>query len=577
MRYDAIVDMVDYGITPTTRMEAFILHYKSALASDMTRQELATILSITVDTVRKRRARIYSKTGLNLPHLDYDADTEHPSKEKLDIYESELIRLIGVADKFKVHNVSTAKNPNYKKTKFIITSAQNATPIHEKFLQSILTYVDENDAELIVIPYRYRNPTSLWSATAQDDDYWDSRVVPYLMDKHIQLNERFRVMGHIKIQPTAVSPLSGLDSLTGEDSAVFGHPLVELKSIPTPARKMPKILSTTGSITAPNFTDSKAGHKGDFHHSYAASVVEIDGDMFFHRHIHADEKTGEFYDLDKLYTPTGVIKSTRVEALITGDIHAEFHDPDVEKATYTDKNSIMNVLNPKVWAIHDAEDFYSRNHHHRGNDIIAFGKHHFGARNNVERSLQLTADFIDSHSRDGMINLVVKSNHDEALDRWLRESNPKEDPENAVFYHYMKYHQYKNLIMTDTGFNTIDPFEFWCRYPESETGLKNVDNTIFLDRDDSYTVKDIEIGFHGDIGPNGSRGSIRNFSKIGPKVVIGHSHTPGIYHGAYQVGVSARLNLEYAKGPSSWLHTHCVIYPDGHRTLIHVVNGRWKK
>jgi hypothetical protein len=140
----------------------------------------------------------------------------------------------------------------------------------------------------------------------------------------------------------------------------------------------------------------------------------------------------------------------------------------------------------------------------------------------------------------------------------------------------MKYHQYKNVKITPTGFETIDPFAFWCFNPDEQKGLQSKENTIFLARDKSNVICGIETGFHGDIGSNGSRGSLSSFSKIGPKVIIAHSHTPGIREGAYQVGVSAMLDLEYQSGPSSWMHTHCIVYPDGTRTLIHIIDGQYK-
>ena len=346
-------------------------------------------------------------------------------------------------------------------------------------------------------------------------------------------------------------------------------------TIPTPSRHLPKILTTTGSITKQNYTDSKAGHKGHFHHSFAAVIVELDDVNFYPRHVHADER-GRFYDLDKHFTPTGVTENHRIAGLVTGDTHAEFADKHVVAATYTNPDSMVNVLNPLSLVYHDVEDFYRRNHHHRGNHLLSYGKHHYG-RNNVEEGLQITADFIDRHSRPDMTNVIIKSNHDEALDRWLREADPKQDPENARFYHYMMYHLYASVRMTETGFSSADPFEFWCKHPDQQRGLSNVDNTIFLHRDASYVIEGIEVGFHGDRGPNGSRGSAKAFTKIGPKTVIGHSHSPRIEEGVYQVGVSARLDLEYVSGPSSWMHTHCIIYPDGKRTLIHIINGKWRK
>jgi hypothetical protein len=140
----------------------------------------------------------------------------------------------------------------------------------------------------------------------------------------------------------------------------------------------------------------------------------------------------------------------------------------------------------------------------------------------------------------------------------------------------MRYNLEKEIQKTHTGFSTIDPFEFWCSHPDRQRGLKHKHLINILKRDQSLFINNIEFSFHGDRGSGGSRGSIKQFAKIGPKVVIGHSHTPGIYEGAYQVGLSARMNLEYKTGCDSWLHTHCLVYPDGKRTLINVIKGRWR-
>jgi hypothetical protein len=79
------------------------------------------------------------------------------------------------------------------------------------------------------------------------------------------------------------------------------------------------------------------------------------------------------------------------------------------------------------------------------------------------------------------------------------------------------------------------------------------------------------------LGTNGSRGSINQYAKIGAKTVIGHSHSPGIRHGAFQTGTSSTLRMDYTRGPSSWAHCHCVIYPNGKRQLIFVIDGYWRK
>ena len=428
----------------------------------------------------------------------------------------------------------------------------------------------------MVIPYRYRNPTSLWNEKNIDEDWWWESLKPYLVDNKIQLCKGLQVLAQIKMQPTASKPLSGFESFTGSDSAIFGHPKLQMKTVATPSKSMPKILSTTGSCTMNNnYTNSKAGHKGMFHHNLSALVVEVDHDKFHIRQIHGEDDTGSFYDIGYYHTPRGKSTYGPIAGMVPGDFHAEFLDKQVEAATFSGPGSMVEVLNPEVMVYHDLEDFYRRNHHHRNNDVIAYGKHHYG-RNNVEEGLQISADFIDRYSRPDMINLIPASNHVDAFDKWLNDCDPKLDQENAAFFHYMKFHQLRNTKITDTGFSTINAFEFWCENPLDHRGLQSIDNTKFLKRDESYVVSGIEIGFHGDQGPNGSRGTLGQFAKIGPKNIIGHSHSPGIEEGAYQTGVCARLDLEYANGPSSWLHTHCIIYPNGSRALINIINGEWR-
>lgn len=546
----------------------FIIAYRAAIKCNISREQFASYTNMLVSSVGNRRLKLEQKFGIDLNPLLPLTGVSEFDNDDLETFKD---MCKNINDNIKVSTVKEVRNES--KT-YVITSAQNATPIHDGFLKCIENYCDINSAELMVIPYRYRNPTSLW--VDKDHDWWHASIKKYINDKNIELCKGLQVMGHIKMQPTAVAPLSGFDSYTSADSGIFGHPKVQLKTIPTPSKRMPKILTTTGAITEPNYTDSKSGHKGEFHHSISAVVVEVTENEFHIRHIHTTNESGEFYDLNTLYMQNKIKSNTRISALITGDTHIEFLDSSVDNATYTDSTSIVNTLQPENIIYHDLQDFYARNHWHRGNDILSVGKHRYG-HNSVEAGLQSAADFIDRNAREDMTSVVVKSNHDEAFDRWLKETDPKYDPENCQFYYYMKYHQLDNIYPTDNGFATIDPFKFWCEFPESYPGLKSFKDTVFLSRHDSFQVHDVELGYHGDAGPNGSRGTITSMSKIGPKIVIGHSHTPGIYEGVYQVGLSSILNLEYARGPSSWLHTHCIIYPNGARTLINIVNGKWQK
>lgn len=454
------------------------------------------------------------------------------------------------------------------KARFVITSAQNATPVNKAFLASLLGYCKARGAQLLVIPYRYKNPTSMWSKEAENDDWWAAEITAFLIDQRVDLNPNLVLLADIKTQPTAGSPLQGFEGLTGAKSAVVGHPKLELVTVPTPQSKMAKILTTTGAVTEKNYIPAKAGKKAEHHHTFGACVVEVDGKRFHMRQINA-MRDGSFCDLDAEYSG-GKVQARNAEALVMGDSHVEFIDPQVADATFKGRHSIVHALRPKYLVWHDVHDFYSRNHHHRGEVFVNYVKHHTG-RDNVEKWLDHTFAFIDKVTPSWCKNVFVPSNHPDALARWVKETDPRSDLENIMFWAETVKALCAGAQWTDTGATTVDPFVYWAKKK-----LKTAAQTVFLGRNDSFTIKDIEVGYHGDAGPNGARGTRKAFTRIGTKTVIGHSHSPGIKDGVYQVGTSSRLGLEYQRGPSSWLHTHCVIYANGKRSLINIIGGEWR-
>jgi len=456
-----------------------------------------------------------------------------------------------------------------KKQIYVITAAQNATPINENFFNTLKIYCEFNDAELIIIPIRYKNPTSIWSLVDEINESWDEKLHPYLCDVRSDLNKNLTVFADIKIQPTAVNPLSGFDALGRDKSVILGHSKLMLKTVPVPSHATPKILATTGCVTISNYTESKAGKKGDFHHTNAALVVEIDDDMFHMRQLNSTDD-GSFIDLENEYTTEGVFEAERAAALVMGDVHAQFVDPDVLKATFEDENSIVNTLNPEYLVWHDVLDFYSRNHHHIGNAFTNYAKHKAGI-DDVMKELEMTFNLINKYSK-GRKNLFPYSNHPDAFARWIKEGDWKNDPVNAEIYLETALYMVKNTIMGESGTITPDPFAYWGRKL-----IDDDESAIFLHRDEPFFIHGISVGDHGDCGANGARGSVQGFSKLGVKTITAHGHSAEIFHGAHRVGTSTRYRLEYNKGPSSWLQTHCIIYANGKRSLINIIKGKHRR
>jgi hypothetical protein len=97
--------------------------------------------------------------------------------------------------------------------------------------------------------------------------------------------------------------------------------------------------------------------------------------------------------------------------------------------------------------------------------------------------------------------VVVRSNHDDFLDRWLMGEDWRKASNKAM---YLKY---ASILAQGKAPKGIIPY-----YLE-----KNFDNVIALSLDDSYRIGDFECAIHGHIGASGSRGSMTQFKNLNTK------------------------------------------------------------
>ena len=111
---------------------------------------------------------------------------------------------------------------------YVITAAVNATKAHARYLKSLEAYCAEHDARLMVIPMRYKNPTRRGETT--DDEWWDARLVPYLVHERTKIAPGLVVLADIKIQPTAINPLQGWLTVSGTDDAILGHTATQTRA-----------------------------------------------------------------------------------------------------------------------------------------------------------------------------------------------------------------------------------------------------------------------------------------------------------------------------------------------------------
>ncbi len=457
---------------------------------------------------------------------------------------------------------SLAKKKKLDKTKnrFIITWAQNNTPVHPKFLKNIEAYAKFIDADIHVIAGRYKNPTSVF--TDSDEDFWVEEVNPYLDANRHDIHKYLSVMSDVKIQPTATNPMSGLAGMSGINSCIFGSPKIQMEMIPVLEGNRPKMMLTTGSVTQMNYTDSKAGKKGEFHHVYGFAVVEIkDKNTFFVRQVTADDKSGAFSDLFYKVDNAEVTKLDSIAAIVFGDIHYGIHDQEVLDTTL----GMLEKIKPEHVVLHDVFDGKSINHHEMKDPFIQFSKEIAGT-NSVEKEVNVMLDGLKAFEKFKNV-VIVRSNHDDFLDRWLKNEDWKKQP---TCKNSLVYMQYSAMLLKQYA---VDQYDVKGLIPELINS--KYPKYITLGRNASYSVKNWELGQHGDVGASGSRGSLLQFRKLNTKIIVGHYHSPGRKDGAMAVGTSTGLRVGYNIGASAWLQSHIIIHNDGKAQHINFIDGEY--
>src|SRR5690554_2505042 len=136
-------------------------------------------------------------------------------------------------DRKKVSNAVKAVKKNKK---WFITSAQNATPVFNQGLQSVHHWCKENNGTLIVIPNRYKNPTSVFCDKGHE--WWDTSISNHIIDQRVDLCDGLVLLADIKVVPTARSPLTGMEGFTGSKSCILGHPHYQFHTVATKAGEM---------------------------------------------------------------------------------------------------------------------------------------------------------------------------------------------------------------------------------------------------------------------------------------------------------------------------------------------------
>lgn len=447
-----------------------------------------------------------------------------------------------------------AKKRKLKKSKYyLVTWEQNETPLHENLWSNILAYKDFLDAELSVVLGRYRNPTSVFTDSKHDS--WNEKTRPYWDASRHDIHKYLTVLSDVKIQPTAATPLTGLEMITGETTTIVGHPKCHLKSVPIMEGHPKKVLLTTGAVTLPNYTDSKSGKRGEFHHTLGFVIVEIkDDETFFIRQVEADSD-GNFIDLFYEVLDGKVYDLDFAPALVWGDTHIGSLNEELLQPT----KDLVSRLDIEYEIHHDLTDGSSVNNHIVKNPVEQY-RRMIDGKDDIQKELDNIIAFLDDGS--GTKKVIVQSNHNDRFDRWVINQDWKKDIKNAI-----PYLKYTTATLEGKASKGVIAYVIENEFSSDEV--------LCLDYDDSFTINGYELAHHGHLGSNGSRGSVEQFRKMSTKMVLGHYHTPSRMDKVLSVGTSSHLREGYNKGASSWLNAHAIIHKNGTAQHIIFVNGEY--
>jgi hypothetical protein len=434
---------------------------------------------------------------------------------------------------------------NYGK-RYFVTAAIAGAELDVDFFESVQTYCRITEAELVILPMR---------GIKGHDCNFCPEVVNHggKFATQIRFNSNL-VAQDFMLNPQMINPLTGLKRYGHKKhSLIIASPKQFMQTVPMSNVGIPHMLHSTGTITIPDYAETRQGRLAEQDHCRGGLIVEVKDKKTYHiRQVQADD-TGGFYDLGKYYSHNRV-EQKRASAFIMADYHAGFQSEQVIKNWI----ECIKETNPKYIVFHDLFDGHSINPHHK-NDMERQVN-----RNPLVDTLQKELDYVGNellrwHSMfPNKILTIVYSNHPDFLRRYLTAVEYAEDTRN-------------HRISLDLAGYLMDGFDPMEKYITEKFKIPNV---LWLKEDGDYKLHNVRIGNHGH-KPRG-RG-VQTLEEVFGDCIIGHSHAPKLFRSFCQVGTSTPLKLDYNAGnPTDWLNTSALLYKNGSKQLINSIEGEWR-
>ena len=437
--------------------------------------------------------------------------------------------------------------------KYVITAAELGAKPNNPQLDAYERYARETGASILIIPIlgQYRD--------GELDERFNGYevVTEKTLGKHVGIRD-------FGVRSQQINPLTGLKRFgTVDRSIIVGSPKQHLEHVANSAKNDPKAVMSTGISTLPNYKEgTRIGKIALEDHVQGGIVLEVDNTsgIFYFRQLQSISD-GSFIDLGTKYSHNGVQNKVRPEVMVLGDLH----EAQIDEKAYDYTCDMINTLNPKHVMLHDVFDAYSMNHHDQGKFVLRASKANLGQLSLYEElhSLGKRLHELASQGKEDTKYYVVKSNHDEALERYLDECRFIGDAQNLQLSVRLANAMLEGKDVLKEG--------IMLTYGYLPKNIK------FLERDDEFTKYGWHLSSHGDKGPSGSRGSMASFDYSLGKAIVAHSHSAAIKKNVFRVGALERKDVDYVKGTTgNWTTTNAVIYPNGRAQLISIYQDQWR-
>lgn len=434
--------------------------------------------------------------------------------------------------------------------KIIATTVQRGARVNKELLESIDVFRKEHGVDRVVafvLKGKYVDDNMLDSLIQETD--W----IELVSEGEEKINENLKLY-HSQVPAQNIKPLNGLkQKLPTSYNYILPATKVRYLSIPSQGT-YPRCLITTGALTHPNYKENTMmGVKAKEQHQYGFTYLEVTDNKTFIPHPIIANKNGSYYHLDKRYDAEAI--EQQIAALVVPD----WHNGDTARIMYERTHQLISEYKPKYVVLHDFFNGHSINHHEEY-DMLAQVRNVTRDRIGLEKEVIEAYDELvklASASPDSQF-IVVNSNHDEFITRYIASGRFAQDPLNFVFG--------CKLAPELVDIRAV------ALQKALETVGKLPKNVRFLKKGETFKIYGNEVGLHGHQGANGSRGTGNQFASNNIVGATAHSHTPMMEGNHMVVGTATNLDLDYTLGGiTSWMWAFGLIYKDGNRTLLTVI------